>query len=233
MLIYNIIMLIQIFGERCSGTSFLELLLRRNVLDDKNKVTQAEKHNLPFENNTEEDVLYICIFRDLESWLQSIYKNPHHLIKIKGFDKFLLNQQKSTEKCINYKRKDCNKLCCNDHNKTIFQIRNNKIEKHLEFYHKQKNIIHLSLDFLQKNTMFFLHVLKQVYNINLVDTYEPNIPYTQPRKKEKLDKYKNRIYVNIKMKDYTNIINNYKNENYEIYVNSLKILCKKNGNAII
>ena len=245
-------MIIKIYGERNSGTGFLEFLLRKNVYDNTSHVYVSPqvdnkcycwKHGIPkdFDINivkkiiprVEKEVLYICIFRNLEGWLKSMYKNPYHMKKTGGFDNFLNKKQKIIAQYnpLDYHTKKYSSI--DDEDKDIFQIRYLKMKHHLDFYNKQKNIIHISLDFLQKETKFFLHVLRQVYNINIKEKINVNIPYTKRKPKGvQLDKYNNCIYNDINMNKVKTIISSKKNEAYEKYINSLKILCKLDGQKI-
>lgn len=69
-----------IFGERCSGTNYLEqiLLLNFNI-----EVTwEYEWKHFPQKEtdySNSENTLFICISRNILDWLNSFYKNMHHL----------------------------------------------------------------------------------------------------------------------------------------------------------
>jgi hypothetical protein len=70
---------VTIYGERCSGTFYLEELLKTNfdiVID----CSYGRKHFFGFNNlmNTD-DVLFIGIVRNLEDWINSLYRERHHL----------------------------------------------------------------------------------------------------------------------------------------------------------
>ena len=74
-------MKVTIYGERCSGTTYLEELLKLNF-----EVTMTWdygwKHFFGFNDlNNTDDVLFIGIIRNLPDWLNSFYKNPHHVPK--------------------------------------------------------------------------------------------------------------------------------------------------------
>jgi mannosyltransferase OCH1-like enzyme len=71
---------ITIYGERCSGTNYLEQLLINNF--DIKIISHAYgfKHFFGFCNLTHiEDVLFIGIVRNLHDWLNSFYKHKYHL----------------------------------------------------------------------------------------------------------------------------------------------------------
>lgn len=68
-----------IYGERCSGTNYLENLMIANFDID---VTweYGSKHFFGFSDlSNSDDTLFICIIRDPYTWLNSLYKLPHHL----------------------------------------------------------------------------------------------------------------------------------------------------------
>ena len=71
---------ITIYGERCSGTNYLQNLIELNF-------TQpiiweyGNKHFFGFNDlNNTDDTLFICIVRNSTSWLNSLYHTPHHLV---------------------------------------------------------------------------------------------------------------------------------------------------------
>jgi hypothetical protein len=70
-----------IFGERCSGTTFLNSLMAANF-DVKLTWEFGFKHFFGFnalENS--DDTLFIGIIRHPHTWLNSFYKNPWHVAK--------------------------------------------------------------------------------------------------------------------------------------------------------
>ena len=70
---------IQIYGERCSGTNYLEELLVKNF-DVKIVWTYGWKHFFGFNNLSNSDgVLFIGIVRNLVDWVNSVYREKHHL----------------------------------------------------------------------------------------------------------------------------------------------------------
>lgn len=72
---------IQIFGERLSGTNYLEDLIYLNLKDVT--VTDAYGHKHMFNKfkqrrQPDENALYIFIHRNPYDWLRSMSKQPHH-----------------------------------------------------------------------------------------------------------------------------------------------------------
>ena len=81
-----------IYGERCSGTNYLENLINENF-DVKLTWEYGFKHWFGFNNlSNSDDTLFICIVRNPVDWVNSFYRTPHHL-KIK-YDKTLNNSKK-------------------------------------------------------------------------------------------------------------------------------------------
>jgi hypothetical protein len=69
-----------IYGERCSGTNYLEDIILKNFNID---ITweYGWKHFPEFNEEklkNADDTLFICIVRDINKWLNSFYKELHH-----------------------------------------------------------------------------------------------------------------------------------------------------------
>lgn len=70
---------VTIYGERCSGTNYLEELLLANF-DVEIVWTYGWKHFFGFNDLTNsDDTLFIGIVRNLEDWLNSLFREKHHL----------------------------------------------------------------------------------------------------------------------------------------------------------
>lgn len=70
---------IKIYGERCSGTNYLEVLILKNF---KVNLTQEYgfKHFFGFQDlKNSDNTLFICIVRHYHSWINSFYKKQWHL----------------------------------------------------------------------------------------------------------------------------------------------------------
>ena len=84
---------VAIYGERCSGTNYLEELLKLNF-DVEITWEYGWKHFFGF-NNLEgsDDVLFIGIVRNLEDWVNSFFREKHHVPKnLCGKTKFLTGE---------------------------------------------------------------------------------------------------------------------------------------------
>ena len=84
---------VTIYGERCSGTNYLEELLLLNF-DVEIVWDYGWKHFFGFNDLTNsDDTLFIGIIRNLEDWINSLYREKHHLpIHLtENIDTFLTN----------------------------------------------------------------------------------------------------------------------------------------------
>ena len=70
-----------IYGERCSGTNYLEKIINLNF--DVNVTWEfGWKHFFGFDDKELEkshDTLFICIVRNLPDWINSFFRQKHHL----------------------------------------------------------------------------------------------------------------------------------------------------------
>jgi hypothetical protein len=136
--------LFKINGERNSGTRFLEKILSKNEFPTySQKITENTvyhwKHGVPCADYKEldENVVDLFIFRNLEDWLISFSQNPYHLEKHNNFKDFLTLPQISIENdLLDYRTNEC--LNKDDNGKTIFQIREYKFNKIMEYKKKIK-----------------------------------------------------------------------------------------------
>lgn len=103
-------MIFKIYGERNSGTNFLNRLLKTNFgdkyvfedhLDLNTSICYYWKHGYPDNslNNANEKIVNIFIIRDLRKWLVSMYYNPYCLDfnnKTRSF-KYFIEQKHEVE----------------------------------------------------------------------------------------------------------------------------------------
>lgn len=113
-----------IYGERCSGTNYLEELIKLNF-DVEITWNYGWKHFFGFNDLTNsEDVLFIGIIRNLEDWINSLYREKHHLTKnlTQNFDTFLTNEFYSINPDGSEMLNDRN-IETNERYKNIFELR--------------------------------------------------------------------------------------------------------------
>ena len=72
-----------IYGERCSGTNYLKKILELNFDIEFADDTFGHKHFFGWQGERikkwGDDILFICIVRNIHSWLNSFYRDMHHL----------------------------------------------------------------------------------------------------------------------------------------------------------
>ena len=146
-----------IYGERCSGTNYLENIININF-DVKITWEYGWKHFFGFQDDklkNSDDTLFICIVRNLPDWINSFYRDMHHLpLKYKNnmseeekIDEFLNKEFWSFND--NNMNRDTKKELMIDRNiytgeryKNIFELRHTKIKWILEdLPNKVKNCI--------------------------------------------------------------------------------------------
>jgi len=70
---------VTIYGERCSGTNYLETLIKKNF-DATITWEYGWKHFFGFNDlSNSDDTIFICITRDICKWLNSLYREMWHL----------------------------------------------------------------------------------------------------------------------------------------------------------
>lgn len=136
-----------IYGERCSGTNFLEAIFTGESYFHKNKKPAFDlpltwdfghKHFFGFNDedivNNGDDTLFIGIVRNPYDWITSLFRNKHHIPQVNFSPKnFLFGEWYSIEHNIESDNfleeymKDRN-LLTGVRYKNIFQLRKNKLE---------------------------------------------------------------------------------------------------------
>lgn len=201
---------IKIYGERNSGTNFLKQTLENNLLNikvlDGGYITNNWwKHGYPNINNYKEtdNILFIFIIRDLDSWCKSMFKNPYHYKKSENISNFLENPILN-EKNINIKE-----------SYPIIKLRNEKIKSYFEFYQKIQNGIFINLEDIQKDCGYkFINFLNINYKLNIKKDFMKIVKHTKNKKN-----IQNRNY-NINLPK--NIIKKYIDYQLEYFVFQLK-----------
>ena len=117
-----------IYGERCSGTTYLEQIVKTNFKAD---ITWEYgcKHFFGFHDLTNSnDTLFICIVRNPYDWINSFYKNQYHLpIQFKNKFNFLNNEFYSINK-ENIEMKNDHNIYTSQRYSNIFELRHIKLK---------------------------------------------------------------------------------------------------------
>ena len=108
-----------------------------------------------------------------------------------------------------------------DNGKTIFQIREYKFNKIMEYKKKNKDVILVNLSFIQnqKNLSKFLDFLSNKYlSGKKMNNYQYDIKHTKNNSNTQNTKY------NININEYKSIINSKKNNKIENFINNLTFI---------
>tara|TARA_B110000967_G_C18849211_1_gene543690 strand:- start:64 stop:744 length:681 start_codon:yes stop_codon:yes gene_type:complete len=211
---------IKIFGERNSGTNFLNCLIEKNIknIDICSSYYRDKtgwKHGTPkldLYDNTIDKTLFIFIIRDLEPWLKSMYKLPHHMKKFNNIKLFLTNKI-----IANDARKDHDiNIYSGETNKTIFELRYYKINSYINIFKNVKNAIIVNLEDLQQDKgKKFINTLHDSFQLLTSSEFCPIIKHTKTKQKNVQNRQ-----INVMLD--TDLINNGKNIELEQFVKSLK-----------
>jgi len=119
-------MKVTIYGERCSGTNYLEQLLLLNF-DVEIIWDYGWKHFFGFEDLVgSDDVVFIGIIRNLHDWINSFYFYQHHLPPhLRDKESFLTSEFYSIHEDGTENLKDRH-IETNERYKTIFELRHVK-----------------------------------------------------------------------------------------------------------
>jgi len=188
---------VTIYGERCSGTNYLEnlLLINFNV-----EITwkYGWKHFFGFNNlNNTDDILFIGIVRNLYDWINSFYREKHHVPRLitENIDTFLTHEFYSIYNNGNEIMADRN-METNERYKNIFDLRRVK-NKFLinKMPTLVKNYCIITYDELLNNFTDIMNNLKDSYCLEIKNDIEfpLNIKYYKYNKKIEYKKKSNEI----------------------------------------
>ena len=155
---------VTIYGERCSGTNYLEQLLIANF-DVTITWEYGHKHFFGFSDlSNSDDTLFIGIIRNPYYWINSLYREQHHLPShFTNVDSFLnaefysLVNRKST-----VERMDDRNMYTKERYKNIFDMRTTKIKYLTEDMPNGlvKNYILITYDSLLDNFNVIMNKIK-------------------------------------------------------------------------
>jgi hypothetical protein len=172
-----------IYGERCSGTNYLENIVNINF-DTKLTWKYGWKHFFGFQDEllkNSDDTLFICIIRNLPDWLNSLYREQFHIADhLRGNIDSFLNQQfySYNDKFSSLKNgkeimEDRN-IYTGERYKNIFELRHTKIKwMYQDLPNKVKNGIIIRYEDLINN---FENTLFRIKNKGLKVKQNINFP---------------------------------------------------------
>lgn len=161
----------QIFGERCSGTNYLEHLLKYNFGDDSVTWQFGHKHwyidhdrikNTP----SSQDTIFIAIIRDLRDWIRSFFAHPHHLDRrARNIRQFL------TQPIVSM-------VTPPEYQKDIFELRASKLNDLFQLRNSAPHVLYVRYEYLRDHPEEWITALSQKYNLPLVHpNVEPVLTY--------------------------------------------------------
>lgn len=179
---------VTIYGERCSGTNYLERLLVTNF-DVEVVWTYGWKHFFGFKDlHNSDDVLFIGIVRNIVDWVNSLYRDKYHLPpSLFDKDSFLNNEFYSVNDEGNEIMIDRN-IETKERYKNIFELRHIKNKFLVNTMPKLvKNYLLITYDDLVND---FNGIMNKIKNSNLQVKYNIEFPVNVPYYK----KYKSLIF---------------------------------------
>lgn len=184
---------ITIYGERCSGTNYLEQLILKNF---NIQITwdYGWKHFFGFYNflniQEEDDTLFIGIVRNPFRWIDSFFEEQHHINpRFDNIYNFLISEVKSTdeEKEIMEDRNYINK----QRYKNLFELRFYKNYYLINIMpQKVKNYILIRYEDLYSNTVNIMTNIKNNYNLEMKLSQIENVIYYKNDTNKKYKKKK-------------------------------------------
>jgi hypothetical protein len=223
-----------IFGERCSGTNYLLNIMNINF-DAEITWEYGWKHFFGFQDEQlqdSDDTLFICIVRNPIDWINSFYREMHHLplkynktlreeVKLDEFlNKEFWSINDEGGNCdISNEMMDDRNIYTGERYKNIFELRHTKIKWLLtDLPNKVKNYILIRYEDLKND---FTNTLLQIKNKGLEFKDHISLPVNTNRYKNTHEIFvekTNTIESSVIM-DNPNLIKTYEKELGYIYTN--------------
>lgn len=218
----------KVYGERNSGTNFLNKVLIHNkfpVLEQviKDNICYDWKHGIPRNSikNNSSKIVCIFVFRELKEWLISMHREPYHLKNYEKFSEFIQAPQTCCTNLIDKKTKKF--LNKDDEGKNLFEIRYHKFN-HIKYFMKKFNdVIFVNLKYIQRpeNLKYLLREIEKKYlNIVSKDYYITRV-HTKTRNSITINRSNN-----INIDDSDDIIKEHQNQEIEDFINNLTYIIK-------
>lgn len=243
-----------IVGERCSGTNYLNFLMKKNVnLSETQKFGWKHGFQLPKKNTIVNDTLCIFIIRNVYDWIRSIDKLRWHANKSvceKNFTEMIRFPWESSidgafGTWLDEGRKGQKIKSDLDDNgnyhPTPLDMRNYKTKKFLQLQHNFKHFYVINYDQLNKNPEKIIREMCQKFNINVKRNFEnhiyrkgSNIKFT-PKKYDTLTK-NNLDFINSKIDWNTENLLGFKSildPSADIFINKINTDIDPNSNLTI
>jgi hypothetical protein len=187
-----------IYGERCSGTNYLEQLIVSNF-DIPVTWDYGWKHFFGFSNLTKsDDTIFFGIVRSPIEWIDSFFKNPYHVPpQNKHIRNFLFNKFYSID--------DKNELIKEDLNytnkqvyKNIFELRRLKNDFLLNLMPTLvKNYVFVNYEYIHRDPFEFLETIRIRFGLTKKNENYVNVSYYKMNKDIKYVKHPITLHPNI------------------------------------
>lgn len=192
---------IQIYGERSSGTNYLVDVLLLNF-DVEIVSSYGWKHYFGFHTfENSDDVLFIGIVRNLEDWINSLYREKHYLpLELtKNIDTYLTNTFYSIDENNNEVMNDRN-IETKERHTNIFELRHIKNKFLIETMPRfvkhyclltHDNLVHNFVDSMNKLKQYNLPIRTNIIEFPLniyhrVYWYKPDTQIMYTRRKNEI-----------------------------------------------
>lgn len=175
-----------IYGERCSGTNYLEQLITANF---EISVTwqYGWKHFFGFSDlQNSDDTLFFGIVRSPVTWIDSFIKNPYHVPpQNKNIKNFLSNKFYSINDKNEVIKEDLN-YASKQVYKNIFELRFMKNNFLLNIMPKLvKNYTFINYEYIKAEPFDFLEAIRIQFNLKKRHNNYVNISYYKMQKDQK------------------------------------------------
>jgi len=198
---------IQVFGERNSGTNYLNNLINKNIDNVETGAKYGWKHGYVINlRNGMFDIsklLIICVFKNPFAWLVSMHNKPHHASQMrllsfsdflreewicyKGTDYFerdlITNPYTEDEEMKMERDPDTGKRCTN-----VIQLRNKKNEKLLDLNNHTAQIEYVRYEDLLVDPEKFFSKIIDKYNLKTSSTFQNSNQYHGKNVNEKFSR---------------------------------------------
>ena len=148
---------VKVYGERNSGTNFLQALLLQNCQCEvaSPQYEYGWKHGFPDEKHLTKKErktgVFIIVVRNVSDWLKSTHRRPYHMQPRESFDDFVRQPVRPLES----RRDHPVNVDERETNRTIMEIFCDKFRAYNDFFLNNKAVI-VNLSFLQEQPKDFL-----------------------------------------------------------------------------
>lgn len=182
-----------LFGCRCSGTNYVDNLIKKNLMIKKNsklgwKHTNKILFGLDYRKSDYDNVLFIYVVRNPYDWIRSLSNNRWHAtpeVKKYKFSQFIRSEWKSIydKDFVNPKNpkfgtiltEDLDDL--NNYHISPIHMRTYKIKKIEQQLSQIKNFIIINYDEVIKDPQLFIKNLSQKFKLDSSTNFDPILKY--------------------------------------------------------